>query len=240
MAIKTTGPISIQDIVNEFGGTAPHSLDEYYRGGGRVPASAVANPNIPVSGQISISNFYGAKNATPVSYQLIGGGGAGGFGLEDGFGSGRAASGGSSSLIGPGLNVVSAGGVGGNNGSLPHGASGAGQGTIFGPGGASVGNGSPGRTAPVSSYGAGGSGGGGDSPNTYDSSGACGDGGLAATLQTGTIIIPYGSVLNITIGIGGVGSGGVYPGGNGAGGVCILSFDDKTVTFTNNASYTLI
>lgn len=39
MTLPLSGPISIYDIVGEFGGVAPHSLTEYYRGGGWVPAS---------------------------------------------------------------------------------------------------------------------------------------------------------------------------------------------------------
>lgn len=61
MAIKTSGSLSIQDIVNEFGGTPPHSLDEYYRGGSRVP-NVDLNNNVPTSGQISLEDFYGAVN----------------------------------------------------------------------------------------------------------------------------------------------------------------------------------
>jgi len=62
MALPVSGPLSINDIVGEFGGTAPHSLSEYYRGGGLVPNIA-ANSSIPTSGTISIGNFYGAQNA---------------------------------------------------------------------------------------------------------------------------------------------------------------------------------
>lgn len=59
MAIKSSGPISlIDDIVVQFGGTAPHSLTEYYRGGGLVPDSTTT-ANIPTSGAISFSDFYG-------------------------------------------------------------------------------------------------------------------------------------------------------------------------------------
>jgi hypothetical protein len=242
MAIKApgTGPLSIGEIATEFGGTAPHSLGEYYRGGGLVPLPISANPGVPTSGQISISDFYGARNATIVTYQLIGGGGAGGFGLEDGFGSGQAAAGTASSLTGPGISISAPGGAGGNNGSLPEGASGAGQGTVFGPGGASIGNGSAGRPAPATSYGAGGGGAGGDSPNRYDPSGACGDGGFASPLQNGTLVIPYGTVLSITIGVGGVGSGGNYPGGAGANGVCVLTYDGVTYVITSTTSYTVL
>lgn len=52
-------------IATEFGGTVPHSLSEYYRGGGLVP-NAPANSAIPTSGQIAIGNFYGATNRISV------------------------------------------------------------------------------------------------------------------------------------------------------------------------------
>ena len=61
MALQNTGQITINDLVGEFGGSAPHSLNEYYRGGGLVPDTA-GNSSVPTSGQISLSNFYGAQN----------------------------------------------------------------------------------------------------------------------------------------------------------------------------------
>ena len=57
MAIQSSGIITIQDIVDEFGGSAPHALSEYYRNGANVPSN---NTSVPTSGTISISNFYGA------------------------------------------------------------------------------------------------------------------------------------------------------------------------------------
>ena len=51
MAIKSSGSLSITEIVDEFGGSTPHSLSEYYRNGGAVPAN---NTNVPTSGTISI------------------------------------------------------------------------------------------------------------------------------------------------------------------------------------------
>lgn len=103
MALQTSGQITINDIVGEFGGTAPHGLNEYYG----------ADSGVPTSGQISLSNFYGATNfvnmiatggtiyttggyryhkftssgtfnisaigsVTSIQYLLVGGGGAGG------------------------------------------------------------------------------------------------------------------------------------------------------------------
>ena len=64
MALQSSGTITIQDIVDEFGGTAPHSLSEYYRNGAYVPSS---NTGVPTSGTISLSDFYGASAATVVT-----------------------------------------------------------------------------------------------------------------------------------------------------------------------------
>ena len=52
MALQTSGAISIGDIATEFGGTAPHSLSEYYG----------AADGVPASGAISIKGFYGKAN----------------------------------------------------------------------------------------------------------------------------------------------------------------------------------
>ena len=71
MALPSSGTISINDIATEFGGTVPHSLSEYYRGGGLVPNIA-ANSSVPTSGTISISNFYGAQNALWVTTMTAG------------------------------------------------------------------------------------------------------------------------------------------------------------------------
>jgi len=57
--------ISINTLATEFGGTVPHSLNEYYRGGGLVP-NAPVNSAIPTSGTISLGNFYGSTNRVPI------------------------------------------------------------------------------------------------------------------------------------------------------------------------------
>ena len=49
MPLPATGPISLGQIAAEFGGTAPHSLSEYY---GKAAG-------IPASGEISFSQFHG-------------------------------------------------------------------------------------------------------------------------------------------------------------------------------------
>ena len=61
MALQSSGQISLQDIANEFGGSTPHSISEYYRNGGLVPGN---NTNIPTSGTIDFADFYGATAAT--------------------------------------------------------------------------------------------------------------------------------------------------------------------------------
>ena len=60
MPIQSSGQISKQDVVDEFGGTAPHAMSEYYRGGGEVGS---ANTNVPTSGEIQMTDFYGAQDA---------------------------------------------------------------------------------------------------------------------------------------------------------------------------------
>jgi hypothetical protein len=54
MALQSSGQITLQNIATEFGGTAPHSLTEYY----------AAATGIPASGVISIQDFYGASAIT--------------------------------------------------------------------------------------------------------------------------------------------------------------------------------
>lgn len=55
MALPSSGPLSINDIVAEFGGAAPHGLTEYYS----------AAPGVPASGALAISAFYGTSAFTP-------------------------------------------------------------------------------------------------------------------------------------------------------------------------------
>jgi len=72
MAIPGPGvAISMNTIATEFGGTVPHSLSEYYRGGGLVP-NTPGNAAIPTSGQIAMGNFYGSANRTQVALTISG------------------------------------------------------------------------------------------------------------------------------------------------------------------------
>ena len=65
MTLPSSGALSLNQIAGEFGGSTPHSLSEYYRNGGLVPSN---NTNIPTSGSISFSNFYGATNFSYTTY----------------------------------------------------------------------------------------------------------------------------------------------------------------------------
>lgn len=64
MTLQSSGAISLSNIAGEMGGSTPHSLSEYYKGGGLV-GNHSNNPNVPTSGTISFSNFYGANNTSP-------------------------------------------------------------------------------------------------------------------------------------------------------------------------------
>ena len=73
MALPVTGPISLWDIQQEFGGPVPTRLENYYRGGQYVLPTDYA-PNVPTSGPISITDFYGAKRTslTTVTFSTAG------------------------------------------------------------------------------------------------------------------------------------------------------------------------
>jgi|TARA_B110000908_G_scaffold23308_1_gene26566 hypothetical protein len=92
MAIKGSGVITIQDIVNEFGGSNPASLSEYYRGGDLVP-NTNSNSNIGASGAIALGDFYGARKEIIILFSMTGAGGAGGNGMANGTGAGSNSSG---------------------------------------------------------------------------------------------------------------------------------------------------
>jgi len=73
MTIVSSGAISINSLVGEYGGSAPHAMNEYYRGGSLV-ANHSNNGNVPTSGTIQLDDFYGANNTSPAptvySYSL--------------------------------------------------------------------------------------------------------------------------------------------------------------------------
>ena len=58
MALQSSGQIKLSEIATEFGGTAPHSLSEYYG----------AASGVPSSGEIKLgADFYGTSNITIVA-----------------------------------------------------------------------------------------------------------------------------------------------------------------------------
>lgn len=66
MTIQTSGPISLNDVQTEFGGSNPISLNEYYAGGSYVPSgTSGTNGAVPTGGTISLWNFYGTSNFVP-------------------------------------------------------------------------------------------------------------------------------------------------------------------------------
>jgi hypothetical protein len=67
MALQTSGKISLGDIRDEFGGSNPVRLSDYYRGGGIVP-DVPSNSGVPTSGTIKITDLYGATSYVPVQF----------------------------------------------------------------------------------------------------------------------------------------------------------------------------
>lgn len=67
MPLPFFGPISLDQIQGEYGGTTPTSINEYYRGGGLVPENATT-AKIPFSGQISFSQFFASNNTGTLTH----------------------------------------------------------------------------------------------------------------------------------------------------------------------------
>tara|TARA_E500000318_G_scaffold33272_1_gene32854 strand:+ start:292 stop:1233 length:942 start_codon:yes stop_codon:yes gene_type:complete len=63
--------LTINQIAGEFGGTVPHSLSEYYAGGGLTPSGTSGDSGaIPTSGEISIGQFYGSSNRVTINLTI--------------------------------------------------------------------------------------------------------------------------------------------------------------------------
>ena len=87
MTIVSSGTISINSLVGEYGGSAPHAMNEYYRGGSLV-ANHSNNGNVPTSGVIQLDDFYGANNTSPAPTTYSYGITLGSAGSSTGFASG--------------------------------------------------------------------------------------------------------------------------------------------------------
>ena len=59
MTLPNSGAISLQDLANEYGDSAPHGIDEFYN-----------KPGGPTSGPISLEDFYGLS-ATPETFTCM-------------------------------------------------------------------------------------------------------------------------------------------------------------------------
>ncbi len=53
MVMQSSGQIKLSEIATEFGGSAPHTMSEYY-----------GSDTVPASGEITMSDFYGTSNTT--------------------------------------------------------------------------------------------------------------------------------------------------------------------------------
>lgn len=263
MAVKSSGQLSITtDIVGEFGGSAPHALSEYKRGGSLVPDIS-ANSDIPTTNSdIQFSDFYGAINTVSMTYEIIGAGGGGGAGDtstvngSDGGDSTMSYNNGSTTVT-----VTSSGGAGGTGGTQT--GWGEGEDSYYGDGGASgissdSSNQTAGSAPAATAYGAGGGGGG---AHTFSQRNG-GVGGYAggtdgtgytqsawnssATLQryigmpsTGTVDVVPNSTISITIGTGGAGGTGFTQGAKGADGYCKITIGGTDYIYTATGSHSL-
>ncbi len=63
MALPSSGEIKLSEIASQYGGTAPHSLKDYYRNGTEGVPDTVATASIPTSGEIGIKDFYGSSQS---------------------------------------------------------------------------------------------------------------------------------------------------------------------------------
>ena len=68
---SSNNPISLGQIQTEFGGSNPISISEYYNGGPYVTNNVTAiAPNVPSSGPIKFSDFYGAAKLFDVTFSM--------------------------------------------------------------------------------------------------------------------------------------------------------------------------
>ena len=154
MPLPTSGSLSLDQIHVEAGGTSNTtcSLND-------PDIRQLINKTADTSN--GIVEYRGASRDVTVTFELIGGGGAGGYGMSDGGGTGNAASGGTTTISGSNMSSISgslssSGGSGGANGtSLWNDSSNrAGQASYYGAGGAGGADNSnqPGSAPAASAY----------------------------------------------------------------------------------------
>jgi len=206
----------------------------------------ILNPLIYTGGSSSggistittVSNVNAGDAGQNITVSIYGGGGAGGYGNDNGYATTYSGSGGSTTVkiwagvpgasgsveLTPTGGVTAAGGAGGQNASLGSPWVGeAGEASIFGPGGAGGAAQSGGNNSP--SLSAGGGGAGGDGPQFFDASGGAGRGGESGEVVTITVdTSSYIDTKQIYVQVYAIGTGGVpttggsYSGSSGGGG----------------------
>lgn len=67
MALPSSGALSFSAIATEFGGTAPHSMSEYY------PLVGLGVSGLPSSGTFNFSQFHGKSNQVTASVWVTSG-----------------------------------------------------------------------------------------------------------------------------------------------------------------------
>ena len=208
MSLPGSGALSLSQIQTEFGGSNPVSLTEYYAGGANVPSGT---GDIPTSGAISVTEFYGTSDIITVAWSITGGGAGGTAGFV------------------PGSYQSAGGGNGGGAGGLATGTQGGfSKGdtisfVIGGGGAAGSGNGGSGSNGTGSSF---------TSGSSRSVSGGSNNGGSQGSSQSST---NPGVQLN---GGGGAGGSSGGSGGNGGpgGGASVTVGNPATVSTSNGAA----
>ena len=221
------------------------SMSELNRGGGYVPSGGARNASIPTTdNNLSFSKYRNTSKTVSVSYEIIGGGGTGGFGVDDegeGYRGTYGPAGGASYIKNGSSTLVTVnGGAGGENCKGGRGTKGSrGGGSDYGSGGAGGALNSSGYPPPSTAYGAGGGGGGGDAGATYDHGGCSGEGGRSSTRKTGSFTVDYDTIITMQIG----GRGGTnttgYDGARGIGGYAKITWDSKSSKKTSTGTATI-
>jgi hypothetical protein len=219
------------------------SINDYYRGGGRVPDFSVNN-NVPTSGTISIGDFYGAVNGIEVKITIVGAGGAGGGGryepnsaaISNNGGAGGGSSYGGDQSI-PVVNV--SGGAGGNSAGSSNYFGNAGGNTNFGSGGGTANEQTNGANA--TGFGCGGAGGGGDADSgKNDSEGKGGNGGSAGQINVFDGGAGIGETVTYTIGSASGTRGQANTlGGYGKGGVIQFEYNGLTLIYSTTGTHVI-
>lgn len=246
MAITSNAAITMSALRTEYkDGTGPVSMSELNRGGGNFPLGGTRNTAVPTTdNNLAFSKYRNTSKTVSVTYEIIGAGGTGGFGVNDGGEEYRGtygAAGGASTINNGSTTLVTAGGgAGGENCDLPRGSAGQnGYSSHYGAGGAGGARQASGQSPAANSYGAGGGGGGGDNGSTYDSGGCAGDGGSAGTRKTGSFTVNYDTQITLTIGTKGSTNTTGFDGASGANGYGKLTWDAKTYTRTSTGTGTI-